>query len=117
MDDQLDDQRFEAYLRSFRPLPPAPLPRRQRPWRFVALSAAAAAGIAGLLLDAPFRRVPPVPAEPQSITIGSANQRLANSPSWKSMIDDASFAFHSQADVAPRRSSALEFLGQEDLSQ
>jgi hypothetical protein len=114
---QMDDHRFEDYLRSFRPLSPAPLPQRRRQWRLVALGAAAALMIGGLLLPQ-FRRVPSGSALPQPITIGSANNLLANSSSWKEAIDDAGFAFRSsRANVAPFRRSALEFLSQEDLSK
>lgn len=117
MNSQMDDDRIEDYLRSFRPLRPAPLPRRRRQWRLVALGAAAALAI-GVLLIPQFRRVPSGPAVPQPITIGSANHLLANSSSWKEAIDDVGFAFRSsQVNVAPLRRSALEFLSQEDLSR
>lgn len=117
MNGQMDDHRIEDYLRSFRPLSPAPFPQRKRQWRLVALAAAAVLVI-GVLLLPRFRGVPLESATPHPITIGSANNLLANSSSWKEVIDDAGFAFRrSPADVAPVPGSALEFLSQEDLSK
>lgn len=117
MNGQMDDHRIEDYLRSFRPLSPAPLPQRGRQWRLVALGAAAALVI-GVLLFPQFRRVPSESPTPQPVTIGSANNLLASSSSWKEAIDDAGFAFRSSpASVAPVPRSALEFLSQEDLSK
>lgn len=116
MNDQMDDRLIEDYLRSFHPLSPAPLPQRRRPWRLVAVGVAAALVI-GVVLIAQFRRVPSGSHGPQLITIGSANDLLAKSSSWKEAIDDAGFAFRSsRADVTLRR-SALEFLSQEELSK
>jgi len=113
----MDDHRIEEYLKSFRPLSPAPLPRPGRQWRLVALAAAAALVI-GLLVVPRSRRLPSGPAVPEPITIGSANSLLATSSSWKEAIDDAGFAFRSsREDVAPFSRSALEFLSQEDLSK
>lgn len=117
MNGQVDDHQIEDYLRTFRPLRPAPLPQRRRQWRLVALGAAAALVI-GVLLLPQLRRTPSEPAVPPPVTIGSANHLLANSSSWKVAIDDAGFAFRSSpANVARFRRSALEFLGQEDLSK
>lgn len=118
MSDQMDDQRIEDYLRTFRPLAPAPLPGRKRRWSFVALSAAAAVLICVLSLAARFGGFRPALAEPQTITMGSASDMLANTSSWKAVIDDAGFAFRtSRANAAPGRRSTLEFLSQEDLSK
>ena len=116
MNHQLDDQ-LETYLRSFRPLSPAPLPKPERRWMWLALTAAAALVIAVLSLFLP-QRVPPARAGLQPMTIGSANQFLANSTSWRSALDDPALAFQSSSAIpAPRRGSALEFLSQENLSQ
>ena len=118
MNGQIDDPRIEVYLRSFCPLPPAPLPKRGRNWKFPALSAVAAGVIVMLMAVPQFRRAQSAWAEPQLITIGSANKLLANSPSWKSVIDDAGFAFRSSpAKPSPHLGSALEFLSREDLSK
>lgn len=117
MNGQMDDHRIEDYLRSFRPLSPEPLRQRGRQWRLVALGAAAAL-VMGMLLLPQFGRVPSESAASQPITIGSANNLLANSSSWKEAIDDAGFAFRSSGtNVAPFPRSALEFLSQEDLSK
>jgi len=116
VDDQINDQQFEAYLRNFHPLSAAPLPKRGRNWGLIALGAAAAGMIVMLWLHLHIRRMPPL-SQPSLITIRSANQLLAGASSWKSVIDDAGFAFSSSStNVVPRHKSALEFLGQEDLS-
>jgi hypothetical protein len=117
VDEQIDDQPIEAYLKSFRPLPPTPLPRPARRWSSVVLYATAASVMVALLLLPLFRSRARV-EEPAPITIGSANKLLANSSSWKSTIDDPGFAFRSDAaKVVPGRESALEFLGREDLTK
>ncbi len=117
MNEQMDDHWIEAYLRSFQPLPPAPLPKRDLRWRFLALSAAATVMVALLLLPR-FGRGPSALDEPQPITFGGANELLTGSSSWKVVIDDAGFAFRpSSANIAPRHKSAIEFLSQENLLQ
>lgn len=116
MYDPVDDLRIEEYLRSFRPLPPAPLPKPARPWRLIALGAAAAL-LMGVLLPQ-LRRVPPKADLPPPITIGTSNHSLAHSSSWKVAIDDAGFAFRSTpANAVPLGRTALQFLSQEDLSK
>jgi len=71
-----------------------------------------------LTLRPQFRNAAPALAETQAITIGGANKQLANTSSWKSVIDDARFAFRASS-TQPARGyrSALEFLSQEDLSK
>jgi hypothetical protein len=88
MNGQNDDEQLALYLKSFRPLPPAPLPHKRRPWTLYALGAAAALVI-GVLSLVPLRRPGQEAAVPEPNTIGGANLLLANSPSWKSAIDDA----------------------------
>lgn len=115
MNGQNDDPQLELYLKSFRPLPPLPLPRKRRPWMLFALAAAAVLVIAVLSL-APFRLARQETAVPEPNTIGGANLLLANSPSWKSAIDEAGFAFRpSTPPIAPNNRSALEILSQENL--
>jgi hypothetical protein len=117
MNDRIDDRQLEEYLRSFQPLPPAPLSIPERRWSFVALSPLAAGIIIALVLLFQLRRIAPVRVEPEPITIGSANKLLTRSSSWNSLIDDPGFAFRSWANVTTRRGGALEFLGQEDFSK
>ena len=117
MNDRMDDRQLEEYLRSFRPLPPAPLPVPETRGSFFAQIAVAAAIIISLLLYFQFDRIGPVLVESQPITIGSANQLLTRSSSWNSLIDDPGFAFRARQNDIPRRQSALEFLSQEDSSQ
>jgi hypothetical protein len=117
MNGQIDDRRMEDYLRSFKPLLPAPLPQPKRQWNLALLSAAAAL-VTGLLLLPQFR-----PAMSESVaanpnTIGGANHLLANSLSWKEAIDEAGFAFHaSPPNASPIGRGALELLSQKDLSK
>jgi hypothetical protein len=112
----MDENQIEEYLRSFRPLSPAPFPQRRRQWSFIALGTAAA-----LLIGILLRQSPPVPAElseQQPITIGSANQLLARSSSWKEVIEDSGFAFRTlRTGDAPLSGSALELLSQQELSK
>ena len=118
----MDDHRIEDYLRSFRPLPPAPLPptplpQGRRPGRLIAVGVAAAL-VMGVLLAPPLHRETPRTALPPTITIGSANDLLARSSSWKAAMDDAGFAFRSSPSHAARfRRTAIQFLSQEDLSK
>ena len=112
-----DDEQFALYLKSFRPLPAAPLPRRRKPWMLFAVGAAAALLIAVLSL-VPSRRAGQKAAVLEPNTIGGANLLLANSPSWKSAINEAGFAFRpSPKPFAPNHRSALEILSQETLKK
>lgn len=116
-----DDHRIENHLRSFRPLPPAPLPRPKSPWKFAVLSAAAVLVISALVLPLRFRTATPATLpepEPSLITIGRANRLLTDSPSWKEVIEETGFAFPSPTHAnTPKNGSVLEFLSQEDLSK
>jgi hypothetical protein len=115
-----DDHQLEAYLRSFSPLAPDPLPKRARqPWMVFTFSGAAAAAVAAavLLIVPHFRRAPVTPEEELSITLGSADAMLTKAASWDAAIDDPGFAFRpSLKRMDPARRSALEFLGQENLT-
>ena len=109
-----DGQRLEVYLRTFRPLSPPPLPRREKHWTWFALSAAAAVAIALLVLAPPFRCVPSAPVT----TIGAVNRCLADAASWTSVIDDGAFALRaSSPQPIPPHRSALQLLSQEDFSR
>jgi hypothetical protein len=110
----MDDAQFESYLKTFRPIPPAPLPTSYSRSTFILLAAAAALFI-GLFL---FQPKTTQTTATQLFTIGAANAALINAPSWKSAINDAGFAFPSAtATKPPSTQSAIEFLSQEHLPQ
>ena len=129
-----DDERFEQFLRQFRPRAPEPLPT-ERPQhtskrRFVfAGSTVAAAFILMIVLTVTLaitrhfqphtsdntgrlggERLP----EPRTLTIGRANALLAQQPSVKAVIDNMTFRFQSPQ---PSKSmqSALAVLGKEKI--
>jgi hypothetical protein len=129
-DDQRDD-RFEAYLRQFRPLAGEPFPMekpkgatRLRPV-FVACAAAVILCIAVALgfhdrdggtqstqaVDVAVRREQMVNTEP--MTIRSANALLATAPSFEAAIDE--IASTPQATPLPKdKHSALDMLSKEE---
>jgi hypothetical protein len=125
------DARFEAYLKQFRPLAPAPLPL-ERPGRAsrrsfaLAASAAAAAAIlvAALIVFHSHAGGPQVTPLTESLagteqlvdtpplTIRSANALLATAPSFKAAVDE--MAFSSKATPLPKdKHSALTELSKE----
>lgn len=108
IDTESSDQKFETYLKQFRPLAPQPLPVDSGvdvPRRFVlraawACAAAAIVAVAVLAFHArPGRIAPPVESftiadqlvKPQSLTIRSADALLATAPSFKDAIDEMAF--------------------------
>ena len=130
-----DDERFERYLRQFRPLAADPLPVERRNaatlrfWVY-ALSAAAVLGLLfALLFTMHARRWPSVSpqvrspatsagmeqlANSQPLTLERANDLLAHSPSYKAALDNV--AFQRQRAKLPEGSrSALDTLSKEDI--
>jgi hypothetical protein len=123
-----EDERFESYLRQFRPLAPDALPagtigRAPQRWLPLAAWAAAAAFVGGvvilLILARPLGEVriadqiaavdKSLPVQP--LTIGSANALLVQSPSVGAALDQVTF--HSQL-VQPSKGnrSALAVLSE-----
>ncbi len=130
----LDEDRFEIYLKEFRPLAPAPLPldapakpTHSRSAVLAALLATAAAVTLAIVVlhHHPGSQVPPVssnsnssvvdlPAISQPLTLGTANQLLVNSPSFEAALD--SLGSESSSVAIPRgRESALAVLSEENL--
>jgi len=129
----LDDERFEAHLKRFRPLAPEPLPtvgtsRRARR-RFV-LGAWATAAVAILVVGALTLHIrtnrarvtetignvgnPGHRTEDQPLTMRSANALMAKASSFKSMVDD--MAFRSPEIPLPKgKRSAVALLGKEKI--
>lgn len=125
-----DDERFEHYLKQFRPLLPDALPistpqRARRYWVFGLWSASAAAVI--ILGVIGFRvipsRVPRQPGNPQPVgltspvrplTMRDANSLLATAPSYKSALDE--MAFHARGSTVPKdQQSAVAVLSKEKI--
>jgi hypothetical protein len=125
-----DDERFEEYLKRFRPIAPLPLPIQRSGWASRrAVVMAALAGAAAVLVVAtvmprsrpeqnqsPQSESRPLGAEQlansQPLTIRSANAMLAQAPSAKAGID--SVAWQSQRTTLPKgKRSALAELSKE----
>jgi hypothetical protein len=129
----LDDERFEAYLKQFRPCVPDPLPAiepRHRARRMFILAAWAAAAAVVLVLGALTLHIRTNRArvaesignartaehlqDSQPLTMRSANALMAKAPSFKTMVDD--MAFRSQSVPVPRgKRSAVAVLGKEKI--
>lgn len=128
-----DDDRFEQYLKQFRPLVPGPLPatiqsRRQRRWLTFGAWAIAAALLvmAAFLVMHPRHKPGSSPGaetlaqierapESQPLTLGRAHELLTSAPSLKSAVDHvATQALQSRGIPLPEnRQSALMVLGKE----
>lgn len=127
----LDDERFEAYLKGFRPRAADPLPiheSRHRPrgafifWAGTAAAVAILAAVLALHIRKELVRhaerisspASASPAESQPLTMGSANALMAKSPSFKAMVDE--MAFRPQAVPLPEgKVSAVSVLGKEKI--
>lgn len=126
-----EDERFETYLKQFRPLLPDALPtsapRRslRRGWVFgiwsVGVAAVVILGVIGFRVIP--RRVPGLPGKPQPVSVNSpmrpltmrdANSLLARAPSYKSALDE--MAFHPRASTVPKdQQSAVAVLSKEKI--
>jgi hypothetical protein len=129
----LDDERFEAYLKQFRPLVPEPLPMVEpshRARRMFAPGAWAAAAVAVLVLVALTLHIrtnrapvtetignvgnPEHLQDSQPLTMRSANALMAKTPSFKAMVDD--MAFRSRPVPLPKgKRSAVAVLRKEKI--
>jgi hypothetical protein len=124
-----DDERFETYLKQFRPLLPDALPTSTPErslggnWVFGIWSAGAAAVI--ILGVIGFRAIFPTskPENPppttvnspiQPLTMRDANSLLASAPSYKSALDE--MAFHPEHSIVPKdQQSAVAVLSKEKI--
>lgn len=128
-----DDERFEAYLKQFRPLSPEPLPAEElarssrRAFIFgggVAVAAVVLTVVLGMIaLRSRPRQItgastsgsePPTAhlVATQPFTLRSANALLAAAPSFKAAVDD--LAFHSQTITLPNgKQSTVAVLSEE----
>ena len=118
------DERFEAYLREFRPAAALPLPteRKSASRRYlVSALAAVAAMIVAFAIGVWHTSTAQLSSEeaslsqltnPQLLTLGSANRMLAQGQSVQVVLD--SIPFHSQkVPIRQGQRSALEELGKE----
>jgi hypothetical protein len=134
LNDLNDDDKFESFLREFRPRRPRPLtidglePGRSR--RFVLRAwagAAAAIVVAAILLfiakhgqkqpgtpDTARNSAPVELTSPEPLTIASANALLAQAPSVKAAVDQMAFSPQS-AQVPEGKHSALAVLSEEKI--
>ncbi|HSB74759.1 MAG TPA: hypothetical protein VLC12_03865 [Terriglobales bacterium] len=125
-----EEERFESYLKEFRPVAPPRLPVEPPalPWRHWVLFAAPAAAAILLLAvafslhtrpDGSAKAIPggQVPAERLQVgaplTLGSANSRLASGPSVRTVLDEMSFP--STATPPKGKASALAVLSKEKI--
>jgi hypothetical protein len=127
-----DDERFEGYLKQFRPVTPKPLSvarRARNTWRWWVFALPAAAAVAVLvasLLAIHFRRRPAespmakkMPgvehvANAQPLTLGLANDLLAHAPSFKAALDDVAFQ-RQRSQLSEGTRSALATLNKEEI--
>lgn len=126
----LDDDRFEAYLKTFRPIVPDALPliaNTQKSWRRFLLRSAVAAAAVVILGVISFHIVdsrvtekrsnsasPEVASPKPPLTMQEANELLARAPSYKSAMDN--LVFRSQGSVIPNdKQSAIAVLGKEKI--
>jgi hypothetical protein len=126
----LDDERFEKYLKQFRPIVPDALPMRRnsqeflrRPSRLRIWIAGAAAililGMVGFYIgkDRMAHKLSPASVQvdlTQPLTMRDANALLSNAPSYKAAVD--SMAFRSQGVMIPKdKQSAFAVLAKEKI--
>jgi hypothetical protein len=124
-----DEERFEAYLKQFRPLAADPrkgtIAVRGRRWLLAGVCAAAV--VAGMALvglhprPAEVSHMPndqqlvkrEIPRATQPLTLGAANALLSKSPSFHAAIDELAHQPASE-DSSAERNSALAVLSQEE---
>jgi hypothetical protein len=124
----LDDERFENYLKQFRPLPPGGLPAeiRPAPRRNLVLAAWAVGAVAMVIFGVAIlrileHRVPDQPnhtasvklsAATSSLTMRHANHLLATAPSYKAVMNELAFPPKSST-ISNDKQSALAVLSEE----
>jgi hypothetical protein len=128
----LDDERFEKYLKQFRPIMPDALSLRQEgqgSWRRLSPLRKWALGVAAIVIigtvaayigkgrvahkvDNPASLEAVVPMQP--LTMRDANALLSTAPSYKAAVD--SLAFRSQGAMIPKdKQSAFAVLAKEKI--
>lgn len=129
-----DDDRLEAYMKQFRPLPAAPLPlnvpaTRVRKPKHLGITVWALAMAAILILGVYLLRpraqyvteserhsiVHPSQYSAQPLTLGVANELLLNSPSFEAALASLESDSRAAVRIPKGKESALAVLSQEDL--
>ena len=126
----LDDERFEKYLKQFRPLAPDGLPAeiRPAPRRHLALAAWAVGAVATVIFGVVIlrileHRVPDQPnhtasvklsAATSSLTMRHANDLLLKAPSYKAAMNELAFPSKSST-ISNDKQSALAVLSKEKI--
>jgi hypothetical protein len=126
----LDDERFETYLKQFRPLVPdnpptaiRPAPRRHLATAIWVIGAVAMVILGVTSLRMLNHRIPdqanhPVvvklPTATPSLTMRYANNLLATAPSYKAVMNDLAFSSKSSS-ISNDKQSALLVLGKEKI--
>ena len=119
-----DDERFESYLKQFRPVEPEPLSqesgRRAKPQSFPLFAAVAAVVVvlvSGAALWYRHGRFTSPEAEPVKVTLGQAELALAQDPSFDEALDRLERTSKPQRKSKPENhvQSALLVLGREKL--
>lgn len=126
----LDNERFEKYLKQFRPLVPDDLPVeiRPAPRRHLALAIWAMGAVAMVIFGVTSlrilnHRVPDqsshsvsvkLPAPTPSLTMRHANNLLATAPSYKAVMNELAFPPKSSS-ISKDKQSALAVLGKEKI--
>jgi hypothetical protein len=124
-----DDERFETYLKRFRPLTPDSLPINKSERAFprywvLGISGAAVVIILGMVSFRTIHNsVPESPMGQQSVTVNArmqpltmrdVNALLATAPSYKAALDE--MAFHHQPSTVPKdKQSGLAVLAKEKI--
>jgi hypothetical protein len=126
----LDNERFEKYLKQFRPLVAddlpveiRPAPRRHLPVGIRAMGALALVILASTGLRILNHRVPDqtnhsvaitLPGPTPSLTIRRANNLLATAPSYKAVMNELAFPSKGLS-ISKDKQSALAVLGKEKI--
>ena len=126
----LDDKRFEKYLKQFRPLAPDGLPVeiRPAPRRHLILAVWAVGAVAMVIFGVAILRIREhrVPDQPNqsvsvklaaptpSLTMRNANDLLATAPSYKAVMNELAFLKKSSI-ISKDKTSALAVLSKEKI--
>jgi hypothetical protein len=111
------DPRLEEYLKSFRPLAPAALPRRTKTWTAPVLQCLVAAAVIVAILFFARPGSSPVAAEPVPMTLGKSNALLVSGRPWNEILNETGFSIRPAVQARPSGVSAFELLSREDLEK
>ena len=123
----VEEDRFEAYLKTFQPLQTEPLPQVERAGIKAAFPLLWAAALCGLLLlagihdwkvtnggAAPGITLAPQATLPSPLTLSGINRLLTKADSLKAGLDEVTWK-NRKVQIRPGQQSALAVLGKEKL--